>query len=136
MNLASQIDAWLERLDESYALIGFPSAFQVLISIFQARSSSKLVNWKRVLSPDSVGGKMQPKISCKWNRTKKVNDEWCAALSDAESQDEENLRRMQLTKKLLVFTRGATKLYTLSLETIHMKSTTITFPYSKALEIG
>lgn len=43
---------------------------------------------------------------------------------------------MQLTKKLLVFTRGATKLYTLSLETIHMKSTTITFPYSKALEIG
>ena len=43
---------------------------------------------------------------------------------------------MLLTKKLLVFTRGATKLYTLSLETIHMKSTTITFPYSKALEIG
>ena len=29
---------------------------------------------------------MQPKISYKWNRTKKVNDEWYAALSDADAR--------------------------------------------------
>ena len=73
---------------------------------------------------------MKPKISCKWNRTKKVNDEWYAALSDADARRAKTRRICAdaTHEKLLVFTRGATKLYTLSLETIHMKSTTITFP--------
>ena len=81
---------------------------------------------------------MQPKISCKWNRTKQVNDEWYAALSDAESQDEENLRRRDATHEKItsVHARRYKVIYAISLDTIHKKSTTITFPYSKALEIG